>query len=111
MIRVNYKNRIGYFTKTEERENGKKKFKIWLCHANCLLAEMYFYNKKDDDGKVTPMAQIWGFFLDVPHAERCIDDGSYEGCSNFHFFQKEMNPDLWKLVKLMTSKGIKVTIE
>lgn len=103
---VSYVNRIGYCTLTQ-REN---KFKIWFCHMNGLCAMMYFYNKMKD-GKKVPMEQLHAFFCDVEHAKRCIKDDFFADYSNFHFYAKEMGDGMWKLVKIMTKHGIKVTIE
>ena len=44
MLNVSYKNKIGYFTLTQ----GENKFRINICHANCLCAMMYFYT--DNEG-------------------------------------------------------------
>lgn len=107
MLNVSYKNRIGYYTLNQ----GGKKFKMWFCHANCICAIMYFYNKKAEDGKKTPMVHLYGFFNDQEHARRCIKDGYFCDCSNFHFFEKEMDNRMWTLVKTMVKHGIKVTIE
>ena len=111
MLNVSYKNRIGYCTLTQESIEGKHKWKIWFCHANCLCAMMYFYDKTEEDGKKTPMVQLHMFFNDVKHAENCIKDNIFRDYSNFHFYAKEMDDRMWKLVKIMTKHGIKVTIE
>ena len=39
MLKVDYKKPYGYYTLTQ----GEKKFKIMLCKANAMWAEMYFY--------------------------------------------------------------------
>lgn len=101
-LNVSYKNRIGYYTQTEET----RKFKMWFCHANCACAVMYFY---ENEGK--PMVQLCGFFSDIRHFKKCVDDGFFRGCSGFHFKQKEMDNIHWQMVKYMVKKGIKVTIE
>lgn len=105
MLNVSYKNRIGYYTL--KSQDGQNKWKIWFCHANCVCAMMHFYK---DENKVD-MVQVYGFFSDDTHAKRCIEDGFFDDCSGFHFYAKEMDNRMWKLVKLMTKKGIKVTIE
>lgn len=109
-LNVSYKNRIGYYTDTQEIDGKKYKYKMWFCHANALCAIMYFYNK-EEDGKKVPMVQLHGFFADLNHAKRCIKDGYFSGCSNFHFKAKEMDKGLWAMVKYMAEQGIKVTIE
>lgn len=108
MLNVSYKNRIGYYTL--KSQDGQNKWKIWFCHANALCAMMYFYNEKKD-GKKTPMVQLHSFFVDLEHAKRCIKNDTFHDCSNFHFYAKEMDDRMWKLVKIMTKNGIKVTIE
>lgn len=105
-VNVSYVNRIGYCT----LKQGENKFKIWFCHMNGLCAMMYFYNEVED-GKKIPMVQLHAFFGNLTHAKRCINDDFFEGYSNFHFYTKEMDNEMWKLVKIMTNHGIKVTIE
>lgn len=106
-LSVSYKNRIGYYTCTDKLDEKERKGKIWICHANCLCAFMYFY--KETTG--ANMAQLMGFCVDIQHVKNLIKDDWFAPCSNFHFRAKEMDADLWKLVKLMTKHGIKVTIE
>ena len=77
---------------------------------NGLCAMMYFYNKVED-GKKVPMVQLYSLFNDVEHAKRCIKNDFFADHSNFHFYAKEMGDGMWKLVKIMTKHGIKVTIE
>ena len=105
-VNVSYVNRIGYCT----LKQGENKLKIWFCHMNGLCAMMYFYNKVED-GKKVPMAQLYAFFSDVEHAKKCIKNDFFADHSNFHFSAKEMDNEMWKLVKIMTNHGIKVTIE
>lgn len=105
-VNVSYVNRIGYCT----LKQGENKFKIWFCHMNGLCAMMYFYNKVED-GKKVPTERLHAFFNDVEHAKRCIKDDFFADYSNFHFYAKEMDDRMWKLVKIMTKHGIKVTIE
>lgn len=102
-LSVSYKNRIGYYT----LKQGKDKWKIWICHANALCAFMYFY--KDEHGK--DMAQLMGFACDIQHVKNLIKNDWFTPCSNFHFFAKEMDAELWKMVKLLAEAGIKVTVE
>lgn len=78
---------------------------------NCICAIQYFFKKKNEDGTTDRMTQQCGFFNDMDHFKRCVDDGFFRGCSNFHFKVKEMNDYHWRMVKYMTHKGIKVTIE
>ena len=107
-IRVDYKKRIGYFTATEKRADGVRKFRIHICHANCLCAMMYFY--KNEDGE--DMAQLYAFFHDMPHAKRCFkDDVFLADWDNFVFNAKELNNDLWKFIRLLADNGKKVTIK
>ena len=117
-LRVNYKNRIGYYTKTEKFPNvPDRKFKNWMCHANCLWADMYFYTAKEGhdefgekvkkgDKRVQPIA----FWTDTQHLKRALNDGAYQGADDFHFFADQMNADIWKAVKILVEAGKKVTI-
>lgn len=88
-----------------------KDYKVWFCHANALCAMLHFY-KDEKDGKKVDMVQLLGFFADIKHAKACLADDIFRNCRCFTFFAKEMNPNMWKLVKLMTTKyGIKITIK
>ena len=106
-VNVSYKNRMGYCTLTQ----GENKFKIWFCHANCLCAMMCFYDKKEEDGTKTPMAQLHCFFADMEHARRCLKDDLFKEYSNFTFYAKELDDRMWKFIKLLTKHGHKVTIK
>ena len=106
-LNVSYKNRIGYHYQEDRLDDIVQKRKVWICHANALCAFMYFY--KDEHGK--DMAQLMGFACDIQHVKNLIENGWFAPCSNFHFFAKEMNADLWKMVKLLAEAGIKVTVE
>lgn len=109
MLSVNYENQIGYcFLKDE---NGEPSWKICFCHANCLCAMMYFYNEVSEEGEPTEMVQLHAFFSDVEHAKRCINDDFFADYTDFHFYAKELDNDLWRMIRVMTKKGIKVTIE
>lgn len=113
-ISVSYKNRIGYYTKTEKwPDEPERKFKNWICHANCLWADMYFYTLDQDcrDGKKgDKMAQLIGFWCDTGHLKRAVKDGCYKGADDFHFFADQMDADIWKAVKILVEAGKKVTI-
>ena len=102
-VNVNYKNRMGYCTLTQ----GDNKFKIWICHANCLFAMMYFY--KDEEGK--DMVQLHSFLADLEHAKRCLKADLFKDYSNFTFVAKELDNDMWKFIKELTKYGFKVTIK
>lgn len=106
-LNVSYKNRIGYYTQEDRLEDIVQKRKVWICHANALCAFMYFY--KDENGVC--MAQLMGFCANLEHVKRLIEDDWFAPCSNFHFRAKEMNAELWKMVKLLAKAGIKVTVE
>jgi hypothetical protein len=71
---------------------------------------MYFYK----DEKDVDMVQVQCFYADLQHFKNCLKDKSlklYEDCKDFHFYEKELDKDLWKMIKVMTDNGIKVTIE
>lgn len=107
MLNVSYVNRIGYYTETQTIGEQTRKYKIWICHANCLCAMMYFY--KDEKGE--DMVQLCSFLHDIQHLKNCIKNNVYKGCDNYHFKAKQMNSDLWKMVKILAESGKKVTIE
>lgn len=102
-VNVNYKNRMGYCTLTQ----GENKFKIWICHANCLFAMMYFY--KDEKG--VDMASLHSFLADLEHAKRCLKADLFKDYSNFTFVAKELNNDMWKFIRALANHGFKVTIK
>lgn len=108
-LHVTYTNRLGYFTR--KALNGET-CKVWFCRANALCAMMHFY-REEKDGKRHDMVQLWGFFADTKHAENCIKDGFFNDCSNITFNAKECADatNIWKLIKLLTKYGIKVTIK
>lgn len=108
-LHVTYTNRLGYFTR--KSLNGKTR-KVWFCRANALCAMMRFY-REQKDGKRVDKVQLCGFFADTKHAENCIKDGFFNDCSNITFNAKECadETNIWKLIKVLTKNGIKVTIK
>ena len=118
-LNVSYRNRIGYYTKTEDwpKDEPERKFKNWICHANCLWADMYFYKVREDYEqfgtkykKGDKMAQVIAFWCDTGHLKRALKDGAYHGADDFHFFADQMDADIWKAVKILAEAGKKVTI-
>lgn len=118
-LNVSYRNRIGYYTKTEDwpKDEPERKFKNWICHANCLWADMYFYKVREDYEqfgtkykKGDKMAQVIAFWCDTGHLKRALKDGAYHGADDFHFFADQMDADIWKAVKILVDAGKKVTI-
>lgn len=118
-LRVSYKNRIGYYTKTEKwKDEPERKFKNWMCHANVdLWADMYFYTAKEDYEefgtkvkKGDKRVQLIGFWCDTGHLKRAMKDDCYHGADDFHFFADQMDADIWKAVKILVEAGKKVTI-
>lgn len=107
MLNVSYKNKIGYYTLTQTRADGTHKFRIDICHANCLCAMIYFYT--DSDGE--KMARLNTFLMDIPHAKDCIKDNVFDGCDNFVFKAKQCDSNMWKLIRLLADNGKKVTIK
>lgn len=119
MLRVSYKNRIGYYTKTEKwKDEPDRKFKTWMCHANCdLWADMYFYKVKEDYEqfgtkyhKGDKMVQLIGFWCDTGHLKRAMKESGYYAADDFHFYADQMDADIWKAVKILAEAGKKVTI-
>ena len=106
MLNVSYENRIGYYTRTWNVND----YKVWFCHANCLCAEVHFYKDEND----RDMVSLQGFYADIQHLKNCFKDKSmklYGDCKDFHFYAKELDKELWKMIQLLTKNGIKVTIE
>ena len=110
MLKVDYKKPYGYYTLTQ----GEKKFKIMLCKANAMWAEMYFY--KNEDGK--EMAQLYAFLADYKHLQNCFKNGGthLESCNNYVFYANELKgdgyaKDIWKTIRLLAENGKKVTIK
>lgn len=118
MLNVSYKNRIGYYIHTEKwPEEPERKSKNWICHANCLWADMHFYKVAEDYElwgkhyhKGDKMAQVCAFFSDNCHLKTSVARGVYNGCDDFHFFADQMNKDIWAAVKILVNAGKKVTI-
>lgn len=89
-LRVYYKNRIGWYTSTEEYPDMPvRKFKKWMCHANVDLI---------------------AFWCDTGHLKRALKEGAYHGADDFHFFADQMDEDVWRAVKILVNAGKKVTI-
>ena len=119
-VRVSYKNRIGYYTKTETwpKDEPVRKYKNWICHANCLWADMYFYKVKEDYDrfgekikKGTKMCQLIAFWMNPKHLKDALKDDAYRGADNFHFFADQMDAEIWKAVKILADAGKTVIIE
>lgn len=112
MLNVNYKKPYGFYTLTQ----GENKFKITICKANAMWAEMHFY--KNEEG--TKMAQLYAFLADYKHAKNCFNNGGthLEQCDNYVFYAKELKDksdgyvnDIWKTIRLLAENGKKVTIK
>lgn len=108
MVNVEYKKPYGTYTLTQKDSQGEKKFKITLCRANCLWAEMVFF--KNDKGE--DMVQLYNFFSDIKHMKKCIKSGLLKDMDNFRFHAKriEGNKSIWEAIKLLAENGKKVTI-
>ena len=119
-LRVSYKNRIGYYTKTENwpKDEPERKYKNWMCHANVdLWADMNFYKVKEDYErfgkkykKGDKMAQLIAFWCDTKHLKDALKEGAYDKADDFHFFADQMDADIWKAVKILVNAGKRVTI-
>ena len=112
-LRVNYRNRYGFYTQTFKTAEGEKSYKVWFCRANCTCAMIHFYKREDENGKMATYVDLGGFFADLKHAGRCVADGFFNNCSGFTFKAQEIadSPEMWKLIKMLTKHGIKVTIK
>lgn len=118
MLNVSYRNRIGYYTKTERwADEPERKFKNWICHANCLWADMYFWKAKEDYEhfgskikKGDKMSNVIAFWLDPQHLKRALKDDAYHSADDFHFFADQMTAKMWTAVKYLAEAGKKVTI-
>lgn len=119
MLRVSYKNRIGYYTKTEKwPDEPERKYRNWICHANCLWADMNFWKAKEDyehfGSKVKKgdkMAQVIAFWTDPQHLKEALKVGAYCGADYFHFFEDQMSPQMWTAAKYLARAGKTVIIE
>lgn len=118
MLRVSYKNRIGYYTATEKwPDEPAKRFKIWMCPANVSLwADMNFYKVTEEYErfgkkykKGDKMAQLCGFFDGATHLKRCIQDGIYENANHFHFYADRVDAEIWKGIRVLLEAGKTVT--
>lgn len=114
-VRVSYINRIGYYTKIERwPDEPEQKFKNWICHANCLWADMYFYKLKEDcrEGKAgQKVAQLIAFWHDTDHLKQALKEGAYHGADDFHFYADQLDNQIWAAIKVLVKAGKKVTIE
>lgn len=120
MLRVSYKNRIGWYTKIEKYPDmPERKFKNWICHANCLWADMYFYKVAEDYEqfgkhykKGDKMTQVIGFWVDTAHLKLALkNSGAYYNADNFHFYADQMDADIWRGVKALAAAGKTIIIE
>lgn len=119
MLRVSYRNRIGYYTSTEQfPDMPVRKFKNWICHANCLWADMYFYKVAEDYEqfgkhykKGDKMVQVLGFWTDRQHLKNALKNGAYRDVDTFHFYFDQMGTDIWAAVRLLAAAGKTVIIE
>lgn len=102
-----YANPVGYFTETQTYCSLKKEYKVSMLRANCLWAELYFY--KDDDGD--EMEQFVGFYDDLNHLQKDINDGYLKKRDDYHFYASAMYEDHWKAVYKLVKAGKRVTIE
>lgn len=116
-VNVSYENRIGYYTKVEKWPGEPdQKYKNWICHANCMWADIYFYKLKEDTPrygkKGEKMAQLIAFWSNPAHLEDAIKNcDCYRGADNFHFFADQMDAEIWKAVKILAKYGKTVAIE
>lgn len=102
-----YANPVGYFTETQTYCSIKKEYKVSMLRANCLWAELYFY--KDEDGD--EMEQFVGFYRDLNHLQKDINDGYLKKRDDYHFYASAMYEDHWKAVGELVKAGKRVTIE
>lgn len=107
-INVDFKKKIGHCTLRDK--NGVPTWKITFCEANCLTAMIYFYTDVQD-GVKDKRARLNMFFADLKHAKKCVDAGVLNDYCRFNFYANKMSEDMWRLVRYMTEKGIKVTIK
>ena len=110
MLNVDYKKPYGYYT----LKQGENKFKITLCKANAMWAEMYFY--KDERGK--KMVQLHSFLAGADHVKNCFKNGGiFDECDNYVFHAEELKGksrcvnDIWKTIRILVENGKKVTIK
>lgn len=110
MLNVDYKKPYGYYTLTQKRGDEVKKFKITLCKANAMWAEMYFYK---DEKTGEDMAQLYSFYADAKHVSKHLSGGGNTEADDFVFKAKEIsdNSEIWKSIKVLAKYGKKITIK
>lgn len=104
-LSVDFKDKLGHYT----LNYADRKFKIFFCGCNALVADIYFYTDAEDGEK---RASLQSFFGDVEHLKRCAKNGllkRYE--QGITLYAKKMNNDLWKMARIFAEQGIKVTIK
>lgn len=103
-LHVDFDHKIGYYT----LKQGERKYKIYFCACNALCAEIHFH--KDEQGKKRGL--LHSFFGDLQHVRNCAKAGCLNHYGNgVTLYAKEMSNDLWKMAKIFTEHGIKVTIK
>lgn len=105
-VNVNFNARYGFVTKQYTNKEGVKvTYKAYLCQANCMWAEIYFY--KDEENE--EIAQLDGFFMDIKHMERVLADGWYtKNKESFTFYYDVLNKETEKAAIMLAKKGVDV---
>lgn len=103
-LHVDFDRKLGHYT----LKVADKTYKIYFCACNALCAEIHLY--KDEQGEKRGL--LHSFFGDVQHVRNCAKNGILTGYGNgITLYAKEMNNDLWKMARIFTEQGIKVTIK
>lgn len=102
-LQVDVKHPIGCYT----HKFGQHKSKNLICPANALCAMVHKYDHPAHGTTI----DLCGFFADIQHAKKCIENGYFSQCSGITFYAKALDNNHWKLIKVMTKNGIKVTIK
>lgn len=101
MLHVDYTTKYGFYMQTIKYGGKTETYRIDLCSANCLWAEMDFDNE-------TP--RLAGFASDIEHLKRCITAGVLDNCDYYTFYMEELTNDLWKAIKILARNGKQVLI-
>ncbi len=97
---------MGYY---KVNQNGRT-LTIWLCKANAIWAEIFFYKDKETNEE---MAQFVGFAIDLKHVKICDERIQLFTCSgakntkttSIVYYAKNMTQEHWEAVKYLTKES------
>lgn len=101
MLHVDYTTRYGFYMLTYKYNGETITYKVDLCSANCLWAEIDFDNENP---------RLVGLASDIEHLKRCISNGVLDDSDYYTFYAEELTHDLWKAIKILARNGKQVLI-